>query len=63
MSILQAIEYLGCQEKLSPITKHVYSQLRAIFPSFVEDLPKYKDLKKVKEYLQSAAEIISFNQK
>lgn len=63
MSVLQAIEYLGCQEKLSPVTKQVYTQLRGIFPSFVEDQPKYKDLKKVKEYLQSAAEIISFNQK
>lgn len=63
MSILQAIEYLGCQEKLSPVTKEVYTKLRAIFPSFVEDQPKYKDLKKVKEYLQTSAEVIAFNGK
>ncbi|MBN9299816.1 MAG: aromatic amino acid lyase [Filimonas sp.] len=63
MSILQAIEHLACQEKLSPLTRKVYTQLREIFPSFVEDLPKYKDLQRVKSFLQSSAEIISFNKK
>jgi len=60
MAILQAIDYLGCQEKLSPITHAVYSQIRNIFPVFVEDHPKYKDLQNVRNFLESSNEIISF---
>ena len=60
MAILQAIDYLECQEKLSPVTHSVYSNIRKIFPRFVEDFPKYKDLQKVKTFLESSPEIISF---
>jgi histidine ammonia-lyase len=60
MAIMQAIDYLNCQEKLSPLTHKVYTQIREIFPCFVEDFPKYKDLKNVKSFLESSAELISF---
>jgi histidine ammonia-lyase len=52
MSIVQAIDYLGCQSRLAPITLSVYDSIRKIFPKFVEDHPKYKDQKKVKEFLE-----------
>ncbi len=39
ITILQAIDYLKCQEKLSPATHRVYSSIRKIFPKFVEDSP------------------------
>src|ERR1700748_3668860 len=42
MSILQAIDYLSCENKLSSATRSVYQSLRKIFPKFVEDQPKYK---------------------
>lgn len=58
MSILQAIDYLGCQDKLSSASAKVYTTVRAIFPKFVEDLPKYKDLQHVKNYLEQADQII-----
>lgn len=51
MTILQAIDYLKCQEKLSPATHRVYSSIRKIFPKFVDDKPKYEDQEKVKNWL------------
>lgn len=60
MTILQAIDYLGCQQKLSSVTKSVYTQIRKIFPKFIDDLPKYKDLQRVKDFLEDSDAIISF---
>ena len=37
MSILQAVDYLKCSEKLSSSTQFVYRSLRKIFPVFIED--------------------------
>jgi histidine ammonia-lyase len=51
MTILQAIDYLQCQEKLSPATHRVYSSIRKIFPKFVDDKPKYEEQEKVKNWL------------
>ena len=51
VTVLQAIDYLKCQEKLSPATYRVYSAIRKIFPKFVEDSPKYEEQEKVKSYL------------
>jgi histidine ammonia-lyase len=50
-TILQAIEYLSCQDKLSPVTRTVYETIRKIFPKFVEDEPKYAEQELVKQYL------------
>jgi histidine ammonia-lyase len=60
MTILQAIDHLECQDKLAAASAKVYQAARAIFPKFVEDLPKYKDLKNVKEYLENADLVIPF---
>ncbi len=60
MSIAQAIDYLGCQDKLSPITQSVYAQIRKMFPKFVEDTPKYKDLENIKNFLEKSEMIIPF---
>ncbi len=60
MTILQAIDYLGCQDKLAPNTRSVYNNVRKIFPKFIEDNPKYKDLEKVKEFLEKTDSVISF---
>jgi histidine ammonia-lyase len=51
VTILQAIDYLKCQEKLSPATYRVYSSIRKIFPKFVDDSPKYEEQEKVKNWL------------
>lgn len=53
MTVLQAIDYLGAANRLSPFTRSVYSDLRNIFPKFVEDKPKYEDLQKMRVYFES----------
>jgi histidine ammonia-lyase len=57
MAILQAIDHLDCSEKLSPTTHTVYTDLRSIFPKFVEDKPKYKDMVNVKQYFEKAEHV------
>ena len=39
MTLLQAVDYLDCREKMSSKTKAVYDALRLIFPKFIEDGP------------------------
>jgi histidine ammonia-lyase len=51
MTILQALDYLNCQDRLSPATHRVYTAIRRIFPKFVEDSPKYEEQEKVKNWL------------
>jgi histidine ammonia-lyase len=53
VAIVQAIEYLKVEEKLSSYTKSLYKELKKISPPFVEDNPMYKRNKEVKEYLQN----------
>ncbi|MES2891116.1 MAG: aromatic amino acid ammonia-lyase [Bacteroidota bacterium] len=60
MTVLQAIDYLECVPRLSPTTSAVYSVLRNIFPKFVEDQPKYKDLETMKSYFEKSDPVISF---
>ena len=51
MTILQAIDFLKVEHKLSTKSKDAYTKLRAIFPCFVEDSVKYKDIKAVRDYI------------
>ena len=60
MTILQAIDYLDCSERLSTISLDIYTKARAIFPKFIEDQPKYKDLEKIKTLLENTNHINAF---
>jgi len=60
MTILQAIDYLNCQDRLAPHTLALYNTVREIFPKFIEDEPKYKDLEKIKNYLEINDPAVSF---
>ena len=51
MTVLQAIDYLNAAERLSEKTKAVYTDMRAVFPKFIEDQPKYEDLRRVADRL------------
>src|SRR3569833_4850 len=53
MTILQAIDYLECKDKLSTASRFVYDEVRQIFPKFVEDAPKYKEMARVKDFLEN----------
>jgi histidine ammonia-lyase len=54
ISIIQAIDYLGIQDKLSGPTRDIYLKLRELVPVFSEDSPKYTDIAVVKEFLEKA---------
>ena len=60
MTVLQAIDYLECVPRLSSETLNVYTEIRKIFPKFIEDKPKYKDLEKIKRYFEKSDPVISF---
>lgn len=51
MAIAQAIDILEIQNQLSKHTKLIYNEIRSIFPQFIEDTPKYKDIANVTDYL------------
>ncbi|MEO8583630.1 MAG: aromatic amino acid ammonia-lyase [Flavitalea sp.] len=59
MTILQAIDYMNCVPRLSSTTKSLYNDIRMIFPKFIEDQPKYKDLEKVKTYFEKSDPVFS----
>ena len=61
MTVLQAIDYLDCAARLSPKTHDLYTEVREIFPKFIEDTPKYKHIERIKNFFESAAPLISAN--
>jgi histidine ammonia-lyase len=60
MTILQAIDYLECQDRLSTVSRSVYDNVREIFPKFVQDQPRYKDMARVREYLETSSHLNAF---
>jgi histidine ammonia-lyase len=53
MSIIQAIDYLNIEHRLSSYTHDKYRQLRNLVPRFAEDTIKYLEIKKITNYLCS----------
>jgi histidine ammonia-lyase len=65
MALVQAIDYLKCQPRLSSFTMKVYHEVRAISPVIIEDTPRYKDIQRVSAYLLTLGketDFKSFNQ-
>ncbi|AYZ14099.1 aromatic amino acid lyase [Chryseobacterium arthrosphaerae] len=52
ITIIQAIEYLGFQDKISSSTKELYDEIRKIIPAFSDDMVMYPYLEEVKKYLK-----------
>jgi histidine ammonia-lyase len=53
MSIIQAVDFLDIQNRLSPFTKDCYLKLRKVVPRFEEDTIKYLEIKNLKDYLST----------
>ena len=53
MGIVQAVDYLKIQKKLSTESRCVYNEIRAFFPVFTQDTPKYKEIEAMSEYLKN----------
>ena len=51
ITIVQAIEYLKVQDKVSSKTKEMYDAIRKIVPIFTEDVVMYPFVNKVKDYI------------
>ncbi|RLJ34474.1 histidine ammonia-lyase [Chryseobacterium sp. 7] len=52
ITIIQAVEYLGFQNKVSSSTKELYDDIRKIIPAFSDDMVMYPYLEEVKKYLK-----------
>lgn len=52
MALVQAVDCLKIQDKLSPVTRKFYDEVRAIVPAFVEDTPKYEEIEHLQAYLK-----------
>jgi len=53
ITIVQAIEYLKTQDKISSKTKKMYNEIRNLVPIFTEDVIMYPYVNKVKEYIMN----------
>lgn len=53
LGLVQAVECLQIQDKLSSITLQLYKDIRNIVPNFIEDTPKYKEIGNIIEYLKT----------
>jgi histidine ammonia-lyase len=53
MALVQAIDYLKIQNKLSKQTRAIYDEIREFFPVFSNDTPKYKEIEQMKHYLMN----------
>jgi len=51
ITVVQAIEYLGYQDKISTKTSKLYKQIREIVPIFKEDMVMYPYVNAVKEFI------------
>lgn len=54
ITIIQAIEYLEVQDKVSSATRKMYDEIRELVPVFKEDVVMYPYLNKVKEFLMNS---------
>jgi histidine ammonia-lyase len=59
MTLLQAVDYLTCQNRMATSTLAMYQQIRKIFPVFTDDQPRYKDLERVKRFFESAEPVVT----
>ena len=51
MTIIQSIDYLNIESRMSSFTADKYRQLRKIVPRFEEDTIKYIEIRNIKDYL------------
>ena len=59
MAVAQAVDYLGCQERMAAATLDIYRQVRNISSVLVEDQPRYRDIESVKSYFETANPMVT----
>ncbi len=53
MAVVQAVDCLKIQNKLAPFTRAIYQEVRGFFPAFIEDTPKYKEIRMMIAFLKN----------
>lgn len=53
IALIQAVDYLQCENKLSSQTRAVFNKIRTVVPRFETDTPKYKEIYKVSEFIKN----------
>jgi histidine ammonia-lyase len=53
MALVQAVDYLKIQDKLSEDTRKIYDEIRSFFPVFTDDTPKYNEIEQMKNFLMN----------
>ena len=51
MALAQAVDCLKVEDKLSPASRRLYEKVRELVPVFVEDTPKYMEIKALQDLL------------
>ncbi len=52
MAIMQAVDFLQCQDRLSSTSRHTYDEIRKLTPAIREDQPRYEEQQQVRNYLE-----------
>ncbi|MGM9742439.1 MAG: histidine ammonia-lyase [Candidatus Cryptobacteroides sp.] len=55
MALAQAVDCLKVEDKLSSASKMLYSKVRELVPAFVDDTPKYMEIKELQALLLSGS--------
>ena len=53
LSLVQAVEYLKIQDRMSSATRLIYDEIRELVPAFSDDSSKYQELARIKDYLKT----------
>lgn len=61
LALLQSIDYLKCQPRLSSFTTRIYEEVRALVPTIQEDKPQYKSIQSVRQYLITLGSTLTLN--
>ena len=54
MALVQAIDYLEIEQKLSSETGNIYKEIRNIFPKLVKDKTLHKEIEKIITFLKTS---------
>ncbi|TXH60850.1 MAG: aromatic amino acid lyase [Bacteroidia bacterium] len=58
MTLVQAVDYLKCQDKMAAQTLKVYESIRSVFPVYIEDRTLYNDALQVKTWMQNYSPLV-----
>lgn len=53
LALIQAIHAKGFESRLSPATRWMYDEISALAPPFVDDMPSFERLEKIKQWLMT----------